>query len=281
MPPAVVLALLTTSISAPTRIAVLDVTVEGGADPTMQGQLTGRIADLVGRRENVTVIAPDDIRAILEKEAQKQLLGCDDQSCLAEIGGALGADVLLKGRVSKLEDGYAMTLSAVNAHDASPLGHASETWKGESIGLLELLAPMLERALAKKGEKLLGSIEVTGANDGAQIFIDDQVRGTAPAGQMGNVDIGARRVRVVEEGYQPFERFVVVQRDRVTTVPVQMVELESAPFYATWWFWTITGAAVVGGGVTAAVLLTRPDDPAGTTGVNVSVNADSAFTGGR
>jgi hypothetical protein len=277
------LILLAASLSAPTRIAVLDVAVEGGADPTMQGQITGRIADLVGRRPNTTVIAPDDIRAILEKEAQKQLLGCDDQSCLAEIGGALGADILLKGRVTKVEDGFAMTLSAVNAHNASPLGHASETWKGESIGLLELVAPMIDRALAAKDEKLVGTIDVTGVNDGAQIFIDDQVRGTAPAGQMGNVDIGARRVRVVLDGYQAFERFVVVQRDRVTTVPVQLVELESSPFYATWWFWTITGAAVVGGGVTAAVLLTRDDGtaPPGTTGVNVSVNADSAFTGGR
>jgi hypothetical protein len=99
---------------------------------------------------------------------------------------------------------------------------------------------------------------------------------------MGNIDIGARRVRVVADGYQPFEAWVVVKKDQLTTVPVQLVELESAPFYATWWFWTITGAAVVGGATAAAVLLTREDgSTGGTTGVNVSVNADSAFTGGR
>ncbi len=273
-------ALLALVAAAPTRIAVLEVTVDGGADPTIQGQITGRIADLVGRRPNTQVIAPDDIRAILEKEAEKQLLGCDDQSCLAEIGGALGADILLKGRVSKIEDGFGVTLSAVDATTANPLGHASETWKGESIGLLDLVAPMIDRALAKKDEVLQGSIEVTGATDGAQIFVDDQVRGTFPAGQMGAIEIGARRVRVVADGYQPFERYVVVQRNQLTTVPVQLIELESAPFYATWWFWTITGAVVVGGAVTGAVLATRGGDE-GTTGVNVSVNADSAFTGGR
>jgi hypothetical protein len=280
--PAVALVLSSHLMAAPTRIAVLEVTIEGGADPSMKGQITGRIADLVGRRENVHVIAPDDIRAILEKETEKQLLGCDDQSCLAEIGGALGADILIKGRVSKLEDGYGVSLSAVDATNANPIGRASETWGGESIGLLELVAPMIDRALAKKGETLLGSIEVTGAGDGAQIFVDDQVRGTAPAGQMGNIDIGARRVRVVADGYQPFEAWVVVKKDQLTTVPVQLVELESAPFYATWWFWTITGAAVVGGATAAAVLLTRDDGTTGgTTGVNVSVNADTAFTGGR
>ncbi len=271
----------TPALAKPTRIAVLEVAVDGGADPTMKGQITGRIADVVGRRENVEVIAPDDIRAILEKEAEKQLLGCDDQSCLAEIGGALGADILLKGRVSKLEDGYAVTLSAVDATTANPLGHASETWRGESIGLLDLVVPMVDRALAAKGEVLEGSIEVTGANEGAQIFVDDQIRGTAPAGQMGNVGIGARCLRVVADGYVPFERWVVVQKNRTTSVPVQLVALESAPFYATWWFWTLTAGAVVGAGVATAVLVTRDDTPGGSTGVNISVNADSAFTGGR
>lgn len=268
--------------AAPRRIAVLDVTVEGGADPSIKGQITARIADVVGRRQGVEVIAPDDIRAVLEKEAQRQLLGCDEEGCLAEIGGALGADVLIKGRVSKLEEGYGVSLSAVDATNASPLGHASETWRGESIGLMELVVPMVDRILAEEGERLVGAIDVTGAPDGGQIFVDDQIRGTVPAGQMGGVDAGARRLRVVADGYEPFERWVVVKKDQVTTVPVQLVELESGPFYASWWFWTLTAGAVVGGAVATAVVLTNQDEPAGgATGVNVSVNADAAFTGGR
>lgn len=277
----VLVASVSVAEAAPQRIAVLEVMVEGGADPSMKGQLTARIADIVGRREGVEVIAPDDIRAVLEKEAERQLLGCDEESCLAEIGGALGADVLIKGRVSKLQDGYGVSLSAVDATNAAPLGHASETWRGESIGLMELMVPMVDRVLAKKGETLVGVIDVTNAPDGSQIFVDDQIRGTVPAGQMGNVEAGARRLRVVAEGYEAFERWIVVKQGQVTSVPVQLVELESGPFYTSWWFWTLTAGAVVGGAVATAVVLTTQDEPGGATGVNVSVNADAAFTGGR
>ena len=43
------------------------------------------------------VIAPDDIRALLEQEANLQMMGCDDDSCLAEIGGALGVSLGVGG----------------------------------------------------------------------------------------------------------------------------------------------------------------------------------------
>jgi hypothetical protein len=278
---AVVLLASLSSTASAARIAVLEVIVDGGADPAMRTQLTARIAEIVSRRPGIEVIAPDDIRAILEKEAEKQLLGCDDEGCLAEIGGALGADMLLQGRVSKLDEGYGLSLNLVDPSTAKALGRASEVWRGESIALLDLVKPMVDRALAAPGETLFGSIEIVGAPDGSQIYVDDQIRGTAPAGQMGNLEIGARRLRVVAEGFEAYDRSVVVEKDRVSSVTVRLVELESSPFYATWWFWTITGVGVAGGAVAAAVLLTRGGDEPGVTGVNVSVNADSAFSGGR
>jgi len=67
-------------------------TADGGADPQIGAQITGRLAEVIGKLPNVHVIAPDDIRGLLEKEAKRQLLGCDGESCLTEIVGALGAD---------------------------------------------------------------------------------------------------------------------------------------------------------------------------------------------
>ena len=32
-------------------------------------------------------------------------------------------------------------------------------------------------------------------------------------------------------------------------------EQDYVPFYSTWWFWTIVGVVVAGGGITAGVLL--------------------------
>jgi hypothetical protein len=36
---------------------------------------------------------------------------------------------------------------------------------------------------------------------------------------------------------------------------------DDTPVYKTWWLWTIVGAVVVGGAVTAGVLLAPGDDP--------------------
>jgi hypothetical protein len=260
------------------EIALMEMTVDGGADPQVGAQITARIADIIGKRPGVHVIAPDDIRALLEKEAKRQLLGCDGDSCLTEIVGALGADLVIKGRVSKIEDGYGLSLSAVDAQRARAVGHVSETWKGESIALLDLVVPMIDKLLSDAPDKLFGAIEVSGAVSGSQIFVDDQVRGTAPAGQMGSVPIGARRVRVIAPDYEPFERYVVVKTNETTSVPAQQQAVPSS-LVEKWWFWTGLVAIVAGGTATGIYFATRGSGgSSGATGVNVAVNANDTFT---
>lgn len=259
------------------RIAVMEMVVEGGADPVIGRQLTNRLAEALAARPKTKVIAPDDVRALLEKEAQRQLLGCSDERCLAEIGGALGADVLVQGRVSKIDNGYAISLALVDATKADSLGRVNETWQGEPLGLLELVGPMIERAFEPNAPHV-GAIEVVGAPDGAPIYVDDQIRGTTPAGQMGQIPSGARRVRVVAEDFQPFERWVVVQSGKVTSIPVKLEPTPSAPIYATWWFWTGAAVVVAGAAVGTVALLSSGED---NTGVNVMLNAERSFTEGR
>lgn len=276
-----VCALVSAFSAAPKQLAVLEFQVDGGADPVIGKQLTARIAETIGKRGGYGVIAPDDIRAMLEQEAQKQLLGCSDDGCLAEIAGALGVDALVSGRVSKLEAGFAISLSLVDPRASRALGHVNETWRGESITLLELVPPMIDKLFAERGAVLTGTIEVEGALEGSRILIDDQIRGTAPAGQMAAVPIGARKVQVIGEDQQPFERWVVVKTDELTTVAVRQEAVASSAFYQTWWFWTAAAAGVAGAAVGAAVLLGRESAAPGETGVNVAVNADSVFGGGR
>ncbi len=262
-----------------TRIAMLDFKVEG-TDPGIGAQLTARFSELIGKRPGVSVIAPDDVRAMLQSEASKQLVGCTDDSCLAEIAGALDADLLISGQVARIVAAYALTVSAVDARQARALGRVTETWQGESIALLELAIPVVDRLF--DGDKLTGSIEVTGAVEGSRILLGDQVRGTAPAGQMAGIPIGAHLITLTVEGYQPFTTAVVVKRDQLCTVPAQQLVIEDPPVYATWWFWTLGAAGALGiGGAAAGVayLMLGPDSSP--SGVNVAVNADSAATGGR
>jgi len=62
------------------------------------------------------VIGASDINAMLGLDKMKSALGCDDVSCAAELGGALGVDVLLSGTVARLGDELIITLKLIDIH---------------------------------------------------------------------------------------------------------------------------------------------------------------------
>src|SRR5262249_1118110 len=65
------------------------------------------------------VTSKDDIRAMLSHEKERSLLGCEDASCLAEIGGALGVEYLVTGTVAKLDKRTTIDLPLVNIRKGS------------------------------------------------------------------------------------------------------------------------------------------------------------------
>lgn len=66
------------------------------------------------RLPGVRVVSPSDLEAILGIEMAKDALGCEDSTCAAEIGGALGADYLLTGRSGELGDSWFLVLKLID-----------------------------------------------------------------------------------------------------------------------------------------------------------------------
>jgi len=76
-----------------------------------------------------------DVSAVLGLERQKQLLGCAESSCLAELASAIGADGLVLGDVGKLGQGYVVNVKVLLAKDASAVALFSEQCgEGEVAG---------------------------------------------------------------------------------------------------------------------------------------------------
>src|SRR5688572_27104674 len=69
------------------RIAVVDF-ANRGADSVLVQECNGRVNAELHKLGVFKVTSKDDIRAMLSHEKEKSLLGCEDASCLAEIGGA-------------------------------------------------------------------------------------------------------------------------------------------------------------------------------------------------
>lgn len=279
-------AAVTPLVSVAVLATEVDESSGAGADKGIAKQVTARIAEVLQRRPGTTVMSADDISAVLQHEADKQLLGCNEDGCLAELAAALGADVVVASKVAKIEDGWAISLTAIDTKRATVKARVQETWQGESILLLSLVAPAVDKLMATDPNSLVGTLDVVGAVDGTKILVDDQVRGTAPAGQMAGIPIGSRRVKLVADGYEPVEAYLIVQNGEVASFPAQQRAIE--PFYATWWFWTAAGAGTVVAaaaattvGVVAAMQLGAGGGPPGKSGVTISVNADDALAGAR
>jgi tetratricopeptide (TPR) repeat protein len=114
------------------RIAVLDVRPHGGVTADFaQGVTSVVVLNVRKTASGATVVGADEIRAMIGLEHQKQLLGCTESSCLAEIGGALGADRLVIGSLSRFGETYLLDLKLLDSHTAKVLAEGSARFQQE------------------------------------------------------------------------------------------------------------------------------------------------------
>ena len=93
------------------RVAVYDLELSNISDG-LGNATTEALLQEVRKLEGVSAIGMDEVREMLDFEAQRQAMGCDaDDECLAEIAGALGVDEILTGKLSEEADGRMMVSS--------------------------------------------------------------------------------------------------------------------------------------------------------------------------
>lgn len=69
----------------------------------------------------VKVLTSRDVGAVVGLERQKELLGCAESSCVAELSNALGVDGLITGDVVVLGGAYVLTVKVLSAKDGGTL----------------------------------------------------------------------------------------------------------------------------------------------------------------
>lgn len=83
------------------RIAVYDLEV-GDVDVRTARIATDALVVELRKLQGTSVVSMDEVRAMLEHEASKALVGCSDESCLADIADALGVDTLITGSITRV-----------------------------------------------------------------------------------------------------------------------------------------------------------------------------------
>ncbi len=105
------------------KLAVLDLQASG-VPGEVANALTEALNQETTRRGYFEVITASDVRTLLGIERQRQLLGCAESSCTAELAGALGARFVLGGTLSKLGDAFQLSLQTVDTQKSTPVGRS-------------------------------------------------------------------------------------------------------------------------------------------------------------
>ena len=222
------------------RTAILDLKITGLPEEEQQAlgdALSGVLASAATRsgRETITTA---DIRAMLSFDKQKALLGCeDDSSCLAEIGGALGADEIATGTIIQVGEAISVSLTLLDARSAQVV----ERFTGSAGNHGALLTTVARGAAVLFGQKKdvtgHGMLLIKTQPEGALVKVNGKDVGTAPV-TLEDVPVGDHEIVAIKDNLRASTHVTIVPKavERVElllqTPPVE-IRLTSEPPEAT------------------------------------------------
>ena len=111
--------------------------------------LTEDLRTFVGRSDQFALVTPEEMAAI-DKELARQLSGgCDEASCIAELGGALGAQLMATGIVSKVGERLSVNVKLIDI--ATVTAKRVSARRASSIEVLQdQMAPLVAELLGDK-----------------------------------------------------------------------------------------------------------------------------------
>ncbi len=128
-------------LAAPAEVVVYDLEVDGFSDRQRTLAQYSILTEL-NKREGLRAIGIDEAR---ERAGFREELGCEPKDCLAQLVDAIGSDVVVTGRITRLGTTTAIALRVVDLRERAVVASSTRQLalsKGE--GVLAALGPMVE-----------------------------------------------------------------------------------------------------------------------------------------
>jgi hypothetical protein len=120
-------------------LAVMDLKLASGIDASIGGLLNETIISKLDATDQFSsIISGSDMRDIIDLEAQKSALGCEQDSCLAELGGALGVPFMLVSDLGKFGNQFILNIKLVSVEESKVVGRVNKILKDEAALLRAL-----------------------------------------------------------------------------------------------------------------------------------------------
>ncbi len=121
------------------RVVVLDLLASDVPNGLAQNLSELMVSTLREVSSEATVIAQSEIDAMLTLDQTKIMLGCTEASCLAEVGGALGADHLLTGKIGRIGSIFILGLKVIDNKRARVVRHRTLRVAGNEEALIDAI----------------------------------------------------------------------------------------------------------------------------------------------
>lgn len=131
-------------LGAAPRVVVWQVHAGEGVEGKTADAITEALTAEVRRRAGGEVVTQREIATVLSLEQQKQVLGCQSDSCMVELAGALGVERLVAGDLARLGESWLFHLKLMDAGKAKVFAQADRRLRGGSIDdVLDVLPGMV------------------------------------------------------------------------------------------------------------------------------------------
>jgi len=112
------------------QIVAMDVAPAGGVRASLAQAVTPVVHSELSRVAGISVITQSDIQALVALDASKAALDCNAEHCMAGVAGALGAELLLTSRLSKVGSSYHVSLTLIEVEGAKVLRRVTGKARG-------------------------------------------------------------------------------------------------------------------------------------------------------
>jgi len=239
------------------RVAVFDIAANGTSHDLASAVATS-VASELDRLGAFRVVTAEAVRSLLAYEKQRQMLGCTDAGCVAELAGALGADYVVTGKVTHLagfggtKDTVTLDLTLLAAGNGERAGSAHEEAASEA-GLMARVPHAVARLTSGVLSARAGRLLISASELGAVVEIDGVTVGTTPIRTALVLPAGPHDMLVEKKGFVSHQKTVHIDPEQITEERVVLVpspdfvrDYESHERKLRTGAWITSGVAVLG-----------------------------------
>lgn len=147
--PCLALWLVGPAAAEPSTQLVVPTVQLSGVDAAAAPVITELVLEALLVRHGLPALGPADLKDLLTVEQQKQLIGCDEGKCMAELAGALGSGRVVSGMVGRLGDTVVLTLKLIDATSAQVVARASRS-VARVEAVRDVVGPVVDELLGQK-----------------------------------------------------------------------------------------------------------------------------------